>query len=67
MSESELYEYTDRHMKIAASEAYEHGKRDGTRVERRHHHRYAWLKLFCLIVLGAFCGHLLFNLIGMFV
>lgn len=39
----------------------------GRYYQRKHQHRIAWLKLFCLIVLGTFCGMLLFNLVGMFV
>jgi hypothetical protein len=40
--------------------------RDGRVYERRRQHRYAWFKLFCLIIVGTFCGLLLFNLVGMF-
>jgi hypothetical protein len=36
-------------------------------VERRRQHRYAWFKLFCLIVLGCFAALFIWNLIGMFV
>lgn len=46
---------------------YWRGVQHGRDKERGRQHRYAWFKLFCLIVLGTFCGMVLFNLVGMFV
>jgi hypothetical protein len=48
-----------RQMKIAAQIAFERGYNYRIRIE--------WIKLFLLVVAGAFTGHLLFNLTGVII
>ncbi|MGA8902709.1 hypothetical protein [Bradyrhizobium sp.] len=45
-------------------EGYSAGKHDGIVVTRRRQHRYAWFKLFGVIVFGCFAAHFVWALIA---